>query len=159
MASSKDNIAGFTRHFGKASIGPDKINQRRHVTFLKNLSTIQKHMAAHANIIGPKFAAVAEILESQLRETGMGKWSSPNGGYFVSFETRPGLASEVVRLANEVGVKLTPAGATFPYGKDPQDSNIRIAPTYPTLTEVNSAMAVFVNCVKLASLRQRLQSQ
>jgi DNA-binding transcriptional MocR family regulator len=158
MASSEANIAGFTQHFGKASIGSDKINQQRHVAFLKNIDTIHRHMAAHAEIIAPKFAAVADSLETQLADTGMGEWSKPNGGYFVSFETRPGLAAEVVRLASEAGVKLTPAGATYPHGNDPKDSNIRIAPTYPTLEEVKSAMAVFVNCVTVASLRQRLQT-
>ena len=114
-------------------------------------------MAKHAAIIAPKFAAVIDSLESELGGSGMGQWNSPQGGYFVSFETRAGLATEVVRLAAEAGVKLTPAGATFPLGQDPNDSNIRIAPTYPTLADVGSAMAVFVNCVKLASLRQQLE--
>lgn len=158
MASSESNIAGFTQHFGKASIGPDKINQQRHVTFLKDLGTIQSHMARHAEIIAPKFAAVADNLETHLAGTGMGEWNAPTGGYFVSFETRPGLATEVVRLANEAGVKLTPAGATYPHGNDPKDSNIRIAPTYPGLEDVNNAMAVFVNCVTIASLRQQLET-
>ena len=106
--------------------------------------------------IGAACAAVLDALERELAGTGMGSWSRPRGGYFVSFDTRPGLAREVVRLAAEAGVKLTPAGATFPYGKDPADSNIRIAPSFPKLEEIERAMEVFVVCVKLASVRQKL---
>jgi len=156
MASSEANIAGFTKHFGMASIGSDKLNQLRHVKFLQDEQHIKAHMANHAAIIASKFAAVARSLASNLKDTGMGEWSDPQGGYFVSFNTRPGLAKKVVALAAEAGVKLTPAGATFPNGEDPEDKNIRIAPTYPTLEDVENAMAVLVNCVKLASVRQKL---
>ncbi len=156
MASSESNIAGFTKHFGMASIGSDKLNQLRHLRFLQDSDNLASHMRQHAAIIAPKFAAVANSLANHIKDTGMGEWSDPQGGYFVSFNTRPGLAKTVVALAAEAGLKLTPAGATFPHGNDPDDSNIRIAPTYPTLEDVEAAMEVFVNCVKLASVRQKL---
>ena len=156
IASSAANIKGFTQHFGMASIGSDKLNQLRHVRFLKDSAGIAAHMAQHAEIIAPKFAAVAESLENNIANTGMGEWSNPEGGYFVSFNTKPGLAKAVVALAAEAGVKLTPAGATFPNGNDPLNNNIRIAPSYPELADVEGAMAVFVNCVKLATVKQKL---
>ena len=156
MASSEANIKGFTKHFGMASIGSDKLNQMRHVRFLQDQAGIAAHMAKHATIIASKFAAVADSLEAHIANTGMGEWSNPEGGYFVSFDTKPGLAKAVVALAAEAGVKLTPAGATFPNGNDPLDNNIRIAPTYPELADVENAMAVFVNCVKLATVKQKL---
>ena len=158
MASSEANIKGFTKHFGMASIGSDKLNQMRHVRFLKDSAGIAAHMAQHADIIAAKFGAVADSLETHIANTGMGEWSNPEGGYFVSFNTKPGLAKAVVALAAEAGVKLTPAGATFPNGNDPLDNNIRIAPTYPELIDVENAMAVFVNCVKLATVKQKLAS-
>lgn len=158
MTSSETNIKGFSKHFGMASIGSDKLNQMRHVRFLQDRQQVEKHMAKHACIIAPKFKAVAGSLAKNIADTGMGEWSDPQGGYFVSFNTRPGLAKTVVALAAEAGVKLTPAGATFPEGKDPQDANIRIAPTYPELDDVENAMAVFVNCVQLASIRQKLKA-
>lgn len=158
MASSEENIKGFSRHFSMASIGSDKINQMRHVRFLKNPDVLSQHMAKHAEIIAPKFAAVANSLSANIGDSGMGEWSDPEGGYFVSFNTRPGLAKIVVGLAAEAGVKLTPAGATYPGGIDPVDANIRIAPTYPELADIENAMAVFVNCVQLASVRQKLAS-
>ncbi len=156
LSSSEANVAGFTRHFGMATIGSDKINQLRHVRFLKDLNGVNQHMAKHAAIIKPKFVAVAASLATQIKGTGMGQWSDPEGGYFVSFNTLPGLAKAVVGLAAEAGVKLTPAGATFPNGNDPQDCNIRLAPTFPELEDVETAMAVFVNCVQIASIKQKL---
>ncbi len=154
MASGKATIAGFTAHFGKASIGPNKLNQYRHLKFLQNKRHVLEHMQKHAALIAPKFALVERILAENFADNDMGEWLSPQGGYFISFNTRPGLAKTVVSLAGDVGVKLTPAGATFPLGNDPEDRNIRIAPTYPNLAELEKAMEVFVNCVKLASLRQ-----
>ncbi|MAV76277.1 MAG: aminotransferase [Cellvibrionales bacterium] len=158
LSSSEANVEGFTRNFGMATIGSDKINQLRHVRFLKDLDGVRQHMAKHAAIINPKFAAVTASLETHIKDTGMGRWSNPEGGYFVSFETLPGLAKTVVSLAAEAGVKLTPAGATFPNGNDPQDCNIRLAPTFPELEDVETAMAVFVNCVQLASIQQKIPS-
>lgn len=158
MAASARNLAAFRHHHGVGSIGPDKVNQQRHVAFLKDLPTLRQHMARHAALLVPRFTAVLEILERELGDTAMGTWSRPRGGYFVSFDTRPGLAREVVTLAAQAGVKLTPAGITFPYGEDPTDQNIRIAPTCSSPDEIRAAMQVFVTCVKLASVRQRLGS-
>lgn len=154
MASGPSNIKAFTQRFGKASIGSDKINQYRHIKFLKNRDNVLAHMRKHAALIAPKFAVVEKILSENFSANDMGEWNSVEGGYFISFNTRKGLAKKIVSLAAEAGVKLTPAGATFPLGKDPEDRNIRIAPTYPSLDELEKAMEVFVNCVKLASFRQ-----
>ena len=139
------------------TIGPDKINQLRHVRFLKDLDGIRAHMKQHAAIVRPKFKIVQKRLAEALDGTGMGRWTTPQGGYFVSFDALPGLATQIVRLAGDTGVKLTPAGATFPYKNDPNNSNIRIAPTYPSERDLDQAMEVFVLCVQLASVRRRLQ--
>jgi DNA-binding transcriptional MocR family regulator len=155
---SKGNLKAFTHHLGMSQIGPDKINQLRHVRLLKDADGIKDHMSKHAAVLKPRFDIVLKHLREGLGESGMASWTEPQGGYFVSFDTLPGLAKEVVKLAAEAGVKLTPAGATFPYGKDPANSNIRIAPSVPSLDEIDRAMAVFVSCVKLASVKQRLQS-
>ncbi len=159
MASSEDNLQALLRHLGIRTIGPDKVNQLRHLRLLPDLAALEAHMAAHAELIRPKFEVVLETLESALGGTGMGQWLAPRGGYFISFDTLPGLAREVVRLAGDIGVKLTPAGATFPYGNDPQDTNIRLAPTFPVMKDVQSAIDAFVICVKLATIRQRLAGQ
>ena len=156
LAASEANLRAIRHHMGFSSIGPDKVNQRRHVALLGDFAGLLAHMDGHAALLRPRFAAVLGTLERELGGSGMGSWSSPQGGYFVSFDTLPGLAKEVVRLAANAGVKLTPAGATFPYGKDPEDRNIRIAPSFPTVAEIERAMEVFVVCVKLASVRQRL---
>ena len=153
---SKANLKAFTHHLGMSQIGPDKINQLRHVRLLKDADGIKEHMQQHAKVLKPRFDIVLKHLREGLGNTGMASWTEPQGGYFVSFDTLPGLAKEVVKLAAEAGVKLTPAGATFPYGKDPANSNIRIAPSVPSLDEIDRAMAVFVTCVKLASVKQRL---
>ena len=156
MAASKANLAAIIGHLGFSSIGPDKVNQMRHVRLLKDSAGIAAYMEKHAALLAPRFAAVLKALDEGLGGTGMGEWLRPKGGYFVSFDTLPGLAKEVVRLAADAGVKLTPAGATFPHGKDPEDRNIRIAPSFPSLKDIESAMEVFVTCVKLASVRQAL---
>ncbi len=153
---SNANLKAFTQHLGMSQIGPDKINQLRHVRFLKDSEGLKAHMRAHATVLKPRFDIVLKHLREGLGETGMASWNEPQGGYFISFDTLPGLAKEVVKLAADAGVKLTPAGATFPYGNDPENKNIRIAPSVPSLDEIDRAMAVFVNCVKLASVRQRL---
>ncbi|MFQ3200002.1 MAG: DNA-binding transcriptional MocR family regulator [Zhongshania sp.] len=155
---SKGNLKAFTHHLGMSQIGPDKINQLRHIRLLRDADGIKDHMSKHAAVLKPRFDIVLKHLREGLGESGMASWTEPQGGYFVSFDTLPGLAKEVVKLAAEAGVKLTPAGATFPYGKDPANSNIRIAPSVPSLDEIDRAMAVFVSCVKLASVKQRLQS-
>ncbi|MBP8924982.1 MAG: aminotransferase class I/II-fold pyridoxal phosphate-dependent enzyme [Pseudomonadales bacterium] len=156
MAASALNLRAIRHHLGFASIGPDKINQKRHVAFLRDHARLLAHMEQHAMLLRPRFQAVLDALERELGGTGMGSWESPQGGYFIGFDTRPGLAREVVSMADAAGVKLTPAGATFPYGVDPEDRNIRIAPSFPSLEEIERAMEVFVVCVQLASVRQRL---
>lgn len=156
MGSSVENLKHFKKHLGIITIGPDKVNQLRHVKFFGNHDGLLEHMRKHAELLKPRFDAVIEHLEAGLKNSDMGSWTVPEGGYFVSFDTRPGLAKEIVRLADAVGVKLTPAGATFPYGKDPADRNIRLAPSFPTLADINKAMEVFVVCVQLASVRQKL---
>ena len=153
MATSPANLETFKKHWGIVSIGPDKINQQRHVRFLPDPAALQALMKKHAALIKPKFDAVLAALEKNLGNRDMGSWTAPQGGYFISFYTKPGLATEVVRLAAGAGVKLTPAGAAFPYGKDPDDSHIRLAPTFPSLAELEQAMETFTLCVQLATLR------
>jgi aspartate/methionine/tyrosine aminotransferase len=159
MASSPANIASLTKQMSFSTIGPDKINQLRHAIFLKDRESLKNHMAQHAAIIKPRFDTVLDLLNKELLDCGMATWVKPKGGYFISVDTLPGLAREVVKLCAAAGVKLTPAGATFPYGNDPDDSNIRLAPTFPNIEEIREAMAVFVNCVKLASVRQKQSTQ
>ena len=158
VAGSPANLATLKKHLAFTTIGPDKVNQLRHVRLLKDTATLREHMHRHAAILQPRFAAVLSALRTELGAAGMGSWTEPLGGYFVSFDALPGLAREIIALAAAAGVKLTPAGATFPYGNDPDDKNIRLAPTYPTVEDIKKAMDVFVLCVKLASVRQKLQS-
>jgi len=154
LASSPTNISDIKRHLGIQTIGPDKMNQLRHVRFFKDYAGLLQHMKGHAELLRPKFEAVTEAFEKELGGKGVASWTKPNGGYFVSLDTLDGCASDVVRLADAAGVKLTAAGATFPYGKDPRDRNIRIAPSMPPLAQVKSAMEVVTVCVLLASLKK-----
>lgn len=156
LSSSARNLTALKNHLAFQTIGPDKVNQLRHVHFLKNLDTVSAHMAKHADILQPRFDSVLKTLDTELTGTGMGRWTKPEGGYFVSFDSLPGLAKKIVQLADDIGVKLTPAGATYPYGDDPQDSNIRLAPSFPSLEDVQACVDVFVVCVKLASVQQKL---
>lgn len=156
VAASEANIAEIKKYLTIQTIGYDKINQLRHVKFLKDKEGIKAHMKKHADIIRPKFAAVLEVLEKELGDTGIASWTNPNGGYFISFETLDGCAKKVVAKCKEAGVVMTGAGATFPYGKDPKDSNIRIAPTLPTPEELAKAADLFVLCVKLVSVEKLL---
>ncbi len=153
MAASPANLKVFKHHLGFGQIGPDKVNQLRHVKFIKDTANLAALMQQHAALLKPRFDAVLTRLQAL---QGLGEWTEPQGGYFISFDTRPGLAKTVVQLAAAAGVKLTPAGATFPYGKDPEDRNIRLAPSFPKVAEIAQATDVFVNCVKLASVRQEL---
>ncbi len=153
MAASAANLVGFKKVLGTLTIGPDKVNQLRTVALLPNKDALLGHMQKHAEVLAPRFAAVLESLAANFGDNDMGSWESPEGGYFVSFDTRPGVAVAAAKLSADAGVKLTPAGATFPYGKDPANCNIRIAPSVPTLAEVEAAMKVFAVCVKLASVR------
>ncbi len=158
MGASKENLAVFCKQLGIATIGPDKVNQARHVHFLPDLAAVKEHMQQHAAILKPRFDCVLKHLNEAFSGSDLGEWTEPAGGYFVSFNTRPGLATTVVKLAADAGVKLTPAGATFPYGKDPENRNIRLAPSFPKLEEVDLCMAIFTTCVKLASVEQALTS-
>jgi len=133
------------------------VNQLRHVRFLKDIHGLEALMQRHRQILQPKFELVINELEKGLagkthKGQPLGRWTQPEGGYFVLFDTQPGLADKVVQLTADAGVKLTPAGATWPYGKDPQNSNIRLAPSFPSLAEIEKAMKVFVLCVELATL-------
>lgn len=154
MGGSAANIDWMRKHRSMMTIGPDKISQLRHVRLLPDENALMKHMDKHAALIRPKFDKVQEILKRELGGTDLARWTEPTGGYFVSLDTLDGCAKRVVALANEVGVKLTAAGATFPLGKDPRDRNIRIAPTLPGLSEIEQAMEVLCCCVKLASLEK-----
>jgi DNA-binding transcriptional MocR family regulator len=156
MAGSAANLKGIKAVLGTSTIGPDKVNQLRHLRMLPNLEALHAHMNKHAAIITPRFSSVLSNLDSAFSNSDLGVWEKPEGGYFISFDTRPNCAKAVVKLAAEAGVKLTPAGATFPYGNDPEDRNIRIAPTVPSVAEVDQAMQVFEVCVKLASVRAAL---
>ena len=159
ISTSTANIAEIKKHLTLQTIGHDKINQLRHVKFLKDLEGINAHMMKQADVIRPKFAAVLEVLEKELGEAQIASWTNPNGGYFISFETLEGCAKKVVAKCKEAGVVMTGAGATFPYGKDPKDSNIRIAPTLPTPEELAKAADLFVLCVKLVSVEKLLESK
>ncbi|MFL0810134.1 MAG: aminotransferase class I/II-fold pyridoxal phosphate-dependent enzyme [Agarilytica sp.] len=154
VGASENNLAGIKKALSFMTIGPDKVNQLRHVRFFEKPNALADHMKSHAAIIAPRFATVLKHLQAAFSDNDLGEWEKPKGGYFISFDTLPGLAKEVVKLAGDAGVKLTPAGATYPYGDDPQDRNIRIAPTVPSAEQVEEAMEVFTLCVKLASVRQ-----
>jgi DNA-binding transcriptional MocR family regulator len=152
MASSSKNMAFIKKQLGVQTIGPDKLNQLRHVRFFKNMDNIEDHMKRHAAILSPKFETVQRILGSELGNKNIAHWSRPNGGYFVSLNTLDGCAKSVVAMASKAGVKLTPAGATFPYQTDPKDCNIRIAPTFPPIDQVEAAMELLAICVQIASI-------
>lgn len=158
MACSTANMEDVKKTLTLRTIGYDKVNQLRHARFFKNLEGMHNHMKKHADIIRPKFEAVLAVLEKELGGLEIGEWTKPLGGYFISFEAMEGCAKEIVAKCKELGVVLTGAGATFPYGKDPKDSNIRIAPTYPTAEEMAEATDVFVLCVKLVSVEKLLQN-
>lgn len=152
IAASEANLKFIKKHMTIQTIGHDKLNQLRHVRFFKDIHGMVEHMRKHADIIRPKFEAVLTSMERELKGLEIGSWIEPRGGYFISFDALPGCAKAIVAKAKEAGLVMTEAGATFPYGKDPNDSNIRIAPTYPTLEEVKTAMEIFILSVKLVSI-------
>ena len=156
MASSKANLDDARKSLVIQTIGYDKVNQLRHVRFFENLDGVKAHMEKHAALLRPRFELVLRTLEENLKGTGAGTWTEPKGGYFITFEAVEGCASRIVELAKEAGVVLTPAGSPFPYGKDPKDAVIRIAPSYPTLEELDQAGQVFVVCAKLATVEKLL---
>jgi DNA-binding transcriptional MocR family regulator len=151
LAASVENVQWYTHHLGQGSIGPDKVNQLRHVQFFGSPDGVREHMRRHREIIAPKFAAVAEVLEQRLSGLGVATWTRPTGGYFVSLDVLPGTAARVIELAKAAGVALTPAGSAFPGSHDPDDTNIRLAPTFPGLPEVREAMDAVATCVLLAA--------
>lgn len=156
FASSKANLEEAKKTMTIQTIGHDKVNQLRHVKYFKNLDGMLAHMKKHADIMRPKFEAVLDVLDQELNGLGIGSWSKPHGGYFISFDAMDGCAKAIVAKCKEAGVVLTGAGATFPYGIDPKDSNIRIAPSYPTPEEMAAATDLFVLCVKLVSVEKLL---
>ena len=156
IATSKNNIEEIKKQLAIQTIGHDKVNQLRHVLFFKNLDGVVEHMRKHAAILRPKFEAVISTLETELGGLGIGSWVKPKGGYFISFDAMDGCAKAIVAKAKEAGVVMTGAGATYPYGKDPKDSNIRIAPSFPSAEELKLAAELFVLCVKLVSVQKLL---
>ncbi|MDP1933245.1 MAG: aminotransferase class I/II-fold pyridoxal phosphate-dependent enzyme [Gammaproteobacteria bacterium] len=161
IATSEANLVSFADQLNIATIGPDKINQLRHVHFLKDMPTLRALMQRHREILQPKFDVLLNVLETGLGSRTingktLGNWTKPQGGYFVLFNTQSGLADAVVKLTAAAGVKLTPAGSTYPYRRDPANTNIRLAPSFPSLPEIEAAMQVFVLCVELATVEREL---
>ncbi len=158
LASSNNNLEDIRRQLAMQTIGHDKVNQLRHVRFFGDIHGMIEHMRRHADILRPKFEAVLEILERELGGLGIGEWTKPKGGYFISFDSLDGCAKDIVALCKKAGVVMTGAGATYPYGKDPHDSNIRIAPSYPPLADLITATELFALCVKLSSVNKLLKA-
>ena len=156
MAASSHNLVWDKKRIAAQTIGPDKMNELRHVNYFLNVEGIYEQMKKHRAIIWPKFLTVLDMLDKELADTGILSWTRPNGGYFISVDTMEGCAKRVVSLCKDAGVVLTSAGATYPYGKDPRDTNIRIAPTFPPIEELKLAMELFCLCVKLASVEKLL---
>lgn len=159
IAASKANLEQIKKQMTIQTIGHDKLNQLRHVRYFKDLDGMMAHMEKQAAVMRPKFEAVLEVLEKELGGLGIGSWIAPKGGYFISFDALPGCAKAIVAKTKEAGVVMTGAGATFPYKKDPADSNIRIAPTFPTPDELAQAAAIFVLSVKLVSIDKILEEK
>lgn len=158
MAASPANIVDIKKRMSSQTIGYDKINMLRHVRFFQDLDGIKAHMRLHEAVLRPKFAVVLDTLERRLAGRGIASWHKPNGGYFVSVNVMDGCAKETVRLLREAGVVMTGAGATYPYGHDPRDANIRVAPTYPPLGELQMAMELFCVCAELACIKKLLEA-
>lgn len=156
LAASTNNINHIKKRLFVQTIGPDKLNQLRHARYYKNLEGIKAHMKLHAEILRPKFNIVLNTLQNELGDLEIAEWNAPKGGYFISINTPTGCAKRVVELCSEAGVTLTPAGATYPLGKDPSDRNIRIAPTFPPVNELAMAIELFCICVKIAAIEKLL---
>ncbi len=156
LAASDANLADIKKRMTVQTIGHDKMNMLRHSRYFRDLAGVEAHMKKHAEFLRPRFDVVAKALSNHLAGNGIARWTNPNGGYFVSVDLLPGTAKETVRLLKEAGVVLTGAGATFPYGRDPQDSNLRIAPSYPPVEELTVAMELFCICAELAAVNKLL---
>lgn len=158
LATSVNNVNDVKKHLKYQTISYDKVNELRHVQFFNNTSSVENQMKKHADILRPKFLKVDEILINELKDLDIAKWTKPNGGYFISFYSMDGLAKKIVSMCKELGVTLTDAGATYPYHKDPHDSNIRIAPSFPSLTDLTKAMEVFTHVVKICTIEKLLEA-
>ena len=154
LATSPNNMEDIRKQLKNQTIGHDKVNLLRHVRFFGNIHGMVEHMRKHADILRPKFEMVEKTLQEELGDKGVGSWSTPLGGYFIGFESLPGCAKEIVARCKKAGVKMTPAGATWPYGKDPHDTSIRIAPTFPSLGDLELAAKLFCLCVRIVSLEK-----
>ena len=159
IAASEANLVDIRKQMTIQTIGHDKVNQLRHARFFKDINGMREHLRKHADIMRPKFEAVINILEEELGGLGIGSWTKPMGGYFISFDAMEGCAKAIVAKCKDAGVVMTKAGATFPYGLDPKDSNIRIAPSFPTLEEMTEAAKLFALCVKLVSVEKLLETK
>ena len=159
LATSPNNLEDIRSQLAIQTIGHDKVNQLRHVRFFGDIHGMFKHMRKHAEILRPKFEAVEEILDKNLSGLDIGTWTKPKGRYFISFDSMPGCAKEIVAKAKKAGVEMTKAGATWPYGRDPYDSNIRIAPSYPPLNDLRIATELFSLCVRIISARKILDTR
>lgn len=159
MSASTENLNYIKNQLSIQTIGPDKINQLRHVAFFKDKQGMLRHMKRHADILRPKFETVINAFERELSGTGIASWTNPKGGYFISFNALEGCAGAIYKLALEAGLTLTSVGATYPYGRDPYDSNIRIAPSFPNVEQLNAAVERFIVCVKLASIDKILSEK
>ncbi|MGW0051975.1 aminotransferase class I/II-fold pyridoxal phosphate-dependent enzyme [Nocardia nova] len=157
FGSSTENLRWYLKYAAKKSIGPDKVNQLRHLRFFGDAEGVRRHMQAHRAVLEPKFKLVLRILEDRLGASKVASWTEPKGGYFISLDVVEGTAARVVALAKEAGIALTPAGSAFPYGKDPEDKNIRIAPSFPSLADLEKAMDGLATCVLLAATEKLLE--
>ena len=157
LATSPNNMEDIKNQLKHQTIGHDKVNQLRHVRFFGDIHGMVEHMRKHAEILRPKFEMVESMMKQELGDKGIGSWSTPLGGYFIGFESLPGCAKEIVARCKKAGVTMTPAGATWPYGKDPQDTSIRIAPTFPSMHDLEAAGRLFCLCVKIVSLEKMLK--
>jgi DNA-binding transcriptional MocR family regulator len=156
VATSPTNVTWLLKHMGRRTIGPDKVNQLRHARFLKDAAGLAAHMQEHRKILAPKFARVHEMFSELLTGTGAATWTQPEGGYFISLDVMDGCAKRVVALAKDAGITMVPAGQTFPYSRDPRDSNVRIAPSFPSETEVEQAAEGIALCTLLAATEKLL---
>ena len=156
FGGSLGNVAWYLQHAGKKSIGPDKVNQLRHLRLFRDADGVRRHMLNHQKLLAPKFALVLETLDRRLSESKIASWTNPAGGYFISLDVLPGTAKRTVSLAKDAGIAVTQAGASFPYGKDPADTNIRIAPTFPSLSDLADAIDGLATCALLAATESLL---